>query len=95
MLDSLYVKWIKKITWWVGCGDSYLEILFCHFNVFRLHAKLHNAAVAVRAHSGKSPDYSYLIVLEPYSCVLGHVTELLFCLNIKLFLPSILQFVEF
>ena len=40
----------------VGYGDSYLE-LFRQFKVFKLHALLHDAAVAVRAHSGKSPGY--------------------------------------
>ena len=38
-------------------GDSYLENLFCHFKVFRLNAILHDAAVAVRAHSCKGSCY--------------------------------------
>ena len=37
----------------IGYGDSYLESLLRHFKVFRLQAKLHDAAEAVRAHSGK------------------------------------------
>ena len=28
----------------IGYGNSYLEFLFCHFKVFRLHAILHGAA---------------------------------------------------
>ena len=39
----------------IGYGNSYLEFLFRHFKVFRLHAILHDAAGAVRAHSGKGP----------------------------------------
>ena len=35
--------------------DSYLEFLFCLFKVFRLHAILHYAVGAVRAHSGEGP----------------------------------------
>ena len=35
----------------VGYGDSYLEFLFRHFKVFRLHGILHAAAVAVPAHT--------------------------------------------
>ena len=45
----------------MGYGDSYLEFLFRRFKVFRLHAKLHDAAGAVRAHSGKGPGYCYVI----------------------------------
>ena len=37
----------------LGYGSSYFEFLFRHFKVFTLHAKLHDAAGAVRAHSGK------------------------------------------
>ena len=33
-------------------GDSNLEFLFRQFKVFRLHAILHDAVGAVRAHSG-------------------------------------------
>ena len=29
----------------IGYGDSYFELLFGHFKVFRLHAKLHAGAV--------------------------------------------------
>ena len=63
-----------------GYGDSYLEFLFRHFKVFRLHAILHDAAGAVRAHSGKGLGYCYIIGRGPNSCLLGHVTGLLFCL---------------
>ena len=37
----------------IGYVDSYLEFLFRHFKVIRQHAFLHDAAGAVRAHSGK------------------------------------------
>ena len=36
----------------IGYGDSYLEFLFRHLKVFRLHTILRDAAGAVRAHSG-------------------------------------------
>ena len=49
----------------VGYGVSYLEFLFRLFKVFRLHAKLHDAVGAVRAHSGKGPGYCYMIGREP------------------------------
>ena len=75
-------------------GDSYLEFLFRHFKVFRLHAILHDAVGAVWAHSGKGPGYCYMIGRGPNSCLL-HVTGLLFCLYVKLFLPSIFNSVDF
>ena len=78
-----------------GYGDSYLEFLFCQFKVFRLHAILHDAAGTVRAHSGRGSGYCYMIGRGPNSCLLGYVTGLLFCLHVKLFLPSIFNSVDF
>ena len=54
----------------IGYGDSYLEFLFRHFKVFRLHAILHDAAGAVRTRSGKGPGYCYMIGRGPNSCLL-------------------------
>ena len=79
----------------IGYGNSYLELLFRHFKIFRLHAILHDAAGAVRAHSGKRPGYCYMIGRGPNSCLLGHVTGLLFCLCVKIFLPSFYNSVDF
>ena len=76
-------------------GDSYLEFLFRHFKIFRLHAILHDAAGAVRAHSGKGPGHCYRIGRGPNPCLLGHVTGLLFCLYVKIFLLSIFNSVDF
>ena len=73
----------------VGYGISWLDSVFCYSKVFRLHAILHDAAGAVRSHSGIGSGYCYMIGRGPNSCLLGHVTGLLFCLYIKLFLPSI------
>ena len=61
----------------IGYGNSYSEILFRHFNLFRLHAMLHQAAGAVRAHSGIGPGCCYMIRWGPISCLLTHVTGLL------------------
>ena len=79
----------------IGYGNSYLEFLFRHFRVTRLHAILHDAAGAVRGHSGKGPRYCYMIGRGPNSCLLGHVTGLLISLYVKLFLPSIFNSVDF
>ena len=49
----------------------------------------------MRAHSGKGPGYCYMIGRGPNSRLLGHVTGLLFCLCVKIFLPSIFNSVDF
>ena len=78
----------------IGYGDSYLDSVSRYSKVFRLHAILHDAAGAVRAHIGKGPGYCYLIGRGPNSCLLGHVTGRLSCLYIKIFLPSIFNLID-
>ena len=63
----------------IGYGNSYLDSVFRYSKVFRLHALLHDAAGAVRAHSGRGPGYCNMIGRGPNSCLLGRVTGLLFC----------------
>ena len=84
-----------KFSGTIGFWDSYSEFLIRHFKVFRLHAILHDAAGAVRSHSGKGPGYCYMLGWGPKSCFLGHVTGLLFRLYVKLFLPSIFNSADF
>ena len=48
---------------------------------------LHDAAGAVRAHSGKGPGYCYMIGRGPNTSLLGEVTVLLFFLYAKSFPP--------
>ena len=79
----------------IGYGDSYLEFLFRRSKLFRLQAELHDAAGAVRVHSAKGPGYCYMFRRGPNSCLLGHVTVLLPCLYVKLFLPSNFKSVDF
>ena len=86
---------IFKFGGLIGYGNSCLDSVFRYSKVFRLHARLHDAAGAVRSHSGKGPGYCYLIGRGPNSCLLDHLTGLLFCLYKKLFLPSIFNFSDF
>ena len=79
----------------IGYGNSYLDSRICYSIVFRLHGILHDAAGAVRSHTGKGPGYCYMIGQGPNSCLLGHVTGLLFCPYIKIFVPSIFTSVDF
>ena len=76
-------------------GNSYLGSVFRCSKVFRLHAILHDAAGAVRSYTDKGPNYCYMIGRGPNSCLLGHVTGLLFCLYLKIILPSIFNSVDF
>ena len=79
----------------IGYGDSYLQFLFRQFKIFRLHAILDDAAGAVRAHNGRGLGYCYMTGRGKNSCLLGHVAGLLFCLYVKIFLPSIFNSVDF
>ena len=72
-----------------------MDSVFRYSKVFRLHAVLHDAAGAVRLQTGKGPGYCYMIGRGPNCCLLGHVTGLLFCLYVKLFLPSIFKSVDY
>ena len=94
----LSLRWMERnfnFGGTIGCTDSYLESFFLQFKDFKLNAKPHDAAGAAKAHSGKGPGYCYVIGRGPFSCLLGHVTALLFCLYVKLFLASIFKFVDF
>ena len=79
----------------IGYGNSCLDSVFRYSKVFRLHAILHDAAGAVQSHSSKGLGYCYMIGGGPNSCFLGHLTGLLFCLYVKIFLPSIFNSVNF
>ena len=79
----------------IGYGNSYLDSVFRYSKLLRVHALLHDAAGAVRTHSGKGLGYCYMIGRGPNSDLLGHVTGLLLCLYVKIFLPSIFNSVDF
>ena len=79
----------------IGYGNSCLNSVYRYSKVFRLHAILHDAVGAVRTYTGKWPGYYYMVGRGPNSCLLGHVTELLLCLYVKLFLPSVFNSVDF
>ena len=64
----------------IGYGNTYLNSIFRYSKVFKLHARLHDAARAERTHSGKGTGYCYMVGRAPNSCLLGHVTGLLLCL---------------
>ena len=49
----------------------------------------------MEAYSGKAQGYCYKNGRGPKLCLLGHMTRLLFCLYVKLFLPSMFKSVDF
>ena len=79
----------------IGYGNSYFDSVFRFSTVFRLHAKLQDNAGAVQLATGKGLHYCYMIDRVPICCLLGHVTELLFCLYLKIFLPSFFSLIDF
>ena len=90
-----YVRWTKSSfywnhrLWWLVLGVFILSLQ--SFKIFRLHAIVHIAAGAVRAHGGKSSGNCYMIGRGPNSCLLVHVTGLLFCFYVILFLLFLFQ----
>ena len=78
-----------KLGGLIGYGNSCLDSVLRYSKKYRLHALLHDASGTVWAHSGKGPGCCYMIGWGPNSGLLGHVTVLLFCLYVKLFLPSV------
>ena len=78
----------------IGFGDSYLAFLFRRFKVFKLHAILQDAAGAVRAQRGKGPGklHDWTRTKLMFARSREWIT---FCLYVKVFLPSILNSVDF
>ena len=80
----------------IGYGESFLEITFCHSKVFRLHAILDDAAAALLSHSGKGSVYCYMMIgRRPILCPFGHLSTLLFCFYVKLSLFSCFKSFDF
>ena len=79
----------------IGYGNSYLDSVIRYYKVFRLHAILHDAAGAVPLQTGKGPDYCNMIGQGPNCCLLDHMTGLLFCLYVKIFLHSSFNLIDF
>ena len=94
-LSLLEMDQKRKFGGTIGNGRSYLDSVFRHSKIFRLHAILRHAAGAVWTQSGKGPGYCYMNGRGPNSTLLGHMTGLLFSLYVKIFLFSIFNSVDF
>ena len=72
----------------IGIDNSALDKIFKYIKIFRLHAVLHDAAGYMRNTHQLGPGYCYALPHFPFnSCYLGHITGLLYCINVK-FLSS-------
>ena len=79
----------------IGYGNSNSEFLYRHFKLFRLHARLHDAVGSVWPYSGEGSGNCYMIGRGPTTYLFGHLTGLLFCLYVRIFLPSSFISVDF
>ena len=76
----------------IGYGDSYLDSVFRYSKLFRPYAIIHDASGAVPLQTSKGPVYCYMIVeVQTVDCLNG----LLFCLYVKIFLPTIFNLIDF
>lgn len=70
----------------IGIGDSFLDNIFHHFKIFRLHAVLHDSAGVMRSKYNVGPGYCYALHNFPInSCFMGHISGILYCICLKLF----------
>ena len=72
-----------------------MDSVYRYSKVFKLHAIIQDAAGAVRLQTGKGPGYCYIIGRGANCCLLGHVTGILICPYVKIFLPSIFNLPDF
>ena len=79
----------------IGYGDPHSKCLIRHFKIFRLNAKLHVVVGAVWANTVTGLGYCYMTFRGANSSLPAHVTWVVFCLYLKLFLPSISNSVDF
>ena len=97
ILDILFLRWTKILTLVeplvMGTRTwNYYIVISKYLDYTQYYMMLSGA---VRAHSGKGPGSCYMIGGGPNSCLLGHVTGILFCLYVKVFLTSIFNSVDF
>ena len=77
----------------IGMDNSRLDYFLKHFKIFRMHAVLHDAAGYMREVHNTGPGYCYALENFPInSCVLGHISGLMFCMWQKLFNSLYKQF---
>ena len=73
----------------IGYGKSCMDSFFANSKIFKLHAIIHDSFGSVKPTTKKGPGYCSVAPSLPSSCFFGHVTELFFCLYVKIFASSV------
>ena len=70
----------------IGIGDSKLEKVFGKFKIFKLHAVLHDAAGFMKTNYSMGPGYVYFSnqFSRLNSCLLGHVSGIIYCIYLSI-----------
>lgn len=68
----------------IGMNNSFLESFLKYSKTMRVHAALHDAFGFCKTNYDKGPGYSYVIPLPWNSCLLGHLTGILYVVYIRL-----------
>ena len=74
--------------------NSILDFSLARSKVFRLHAILHDSAGAVKATTNHGTGYCYMLPQFPSSCLLDHITGLLFCVFITICHPRVFKMLD-
>ena len=71
----------------IGYGESYLYSVFFLLQRIQTTCNFTRCCWSSSISNRKGLDYCYLIGWGPNCCLLAHVTGLLFCIHVKIFLP--------
>lgn len=88
-VDLNFARKLRPYGGLIGIDNSSLDKYLKESKVLRLHAILHDSAGFVKDVTNMGPGYSYVIPCSIQSCLLGHVTGIIYCLYIKLFHRSL------
>ena len=72
----------------IGIGDSTLETVFNGLKCFRMHAVLHDASAFMKTMYSRGARFCYVFksdTIPPNSCLLGHITGIVYCLYLKFY----------
>ena len=87
-VDLLEIDRIAPFGGLIGIGDSTLETVFGGLKCFRMHAVLHDASGFMKTTYSRGVGYCYVFksdTILPNSCLLGHITGLVYCLYLKFY----------
>jgi len=87
-IEKFNIEMLEKNPHCDVIGNSFVDMVFEHFKIFRLHAAFHNASGFMKSYQSKGPGYCYPLSGTPInSRIIGHVTGLVYCLYLKFYTP--------